>query len=431
MTAPAKPEPARRPPRGPCATRPAALARQGPPPGGTARRRGRSHRRRLRARGRPPAARRRRRRHAVARAPELWPQWLDARRVPPARPVRATWTRSWRTGRRHCRPQSRARSSRSRSARPTCAAAREVVAEHKRINALPDGPDKEQAAARRSMSRATGSPTRRARRELLRAIYSPAQLREQMVWFWLNHFSVYQYKANLRWLVADYERAGDPSARARPFPRPACMATLEHPAMLQYLDNAQNAAGHINENYARELMELHTLGVDGGYTQQDVQAAGAGSDRRRRQRQRHRAASCKPELQRLLPARRARSSSTRRATTSADKRLLGQTHRRAAASPRSSRRSTCWSASRPARASSRASSRSISSPTIRRARWSSAMAQTFQATDGDIAAVLRTMLYVAGVRRRAGTQVQGPDAVRRVGRAPRLRRADRSTTRTR
>jgi uncharacterized protein (DUF1800 family) len=41
--------------------------------------------------------------------------------------------------------------------------------------------------------------------------------------------------------------------------------------MLQYLDNNQNAAGHINENYARELMELHTLGVDGGYTQQDVQ----------------------------------------------------------------------------------------------------------------------------------------------------------------
>jgi len=44
-----------------------------------------------------------------------------------------------------------------------------------------------------------------------------------------------------------------------------------HPAMLLYLDNAQNAQGHINENYARELLELHTLGVDGGYTQQDVQ----------------------------------------------------------------------------------------------------------------------------------------------------------------
>jgi uncharacterized protein (DUF1800 family) len=50
------------------------------------------------------------------------------------------------------------------------------------------------------------------------------------------------------------------------------MATMTHPAMLVYLDNAQNAAGHINENYARELMELHTLGVDAGYSQDDVQA---------------------------------------------------------------------------------------------------------------------------------------------------------------
>src|SRR2546428_8390264 len=48
-------------------------------------------------------------------------------------------------------------------------------------------------------------------------------------------------------------------------------ATARHPAMLIYLDNAQNAANRINENYARELMELHTLGVDGGYTQRDVQ----------------------------------------------------------------------------------------------------------------------------------------------------------------
>jgi uncharacterized protein (DUF1800 family) len=49
------------------------------------------------------------------------------------------------------------------------------------------------------------------------------------------------------------------------------MASLQHPAMLQYLDNNQNAAGHINENYARELLELHTLGVGGGYSQRDVQ----------------------------------------------------------------------------------------------------------------------------------------------------------------
>ena len=49
-------------------------------------------------------------------------------------------------------------------------------------------------------------------------------------------------------------------------------ATLRHPAMLRYLDNADNAAGHINENYAREIMELHTMGVGSGYTQEDVEA---------------------------------------------------------------------------------------------------------------------------------------------------------------
>ena len=53
--------------------------------------------------------------------------------------------------------------------------------------------------------------------------------------------------------------------------RELVMATLTHPAMLQYLDNAQNAVNHVNENYARELMELHTLGVGAGYTQADVQ----------------------------------------------------------------------------------------------------------------------------------------------------------------
>jgi len=109
-----------------------------------------------------------------------------------------------------------------------------------------------------------------ARREILRALYSPAQLQEQLTWFWLNHFNVFQYKANDPWLVGDYaERAIRPNALGH-F-RDLVLATLQHPAMLQYLDNAQNAAGHINENYARELMELHTLGVGSGYTQQDIQ----------------------------------------------------------------------------------------------------------------------------------------------------------------
>ena len=107
-------------------------------------------------------------------------------------------------------------------------------------------------------------------RQLLRATYSPAQLAEQMDAFWLNHFSVFARKGALRWLVADYEeRAIRPHALGK-F-RDLVMATLTHPAMLQYLDNAQNTASRINENYARELMELHTLGVDAGYTQHDVQ----------------------------------------------------------------------------------------------------------------------------------------------------------------
>ncbi|MDP9083608.1 MAG: DUF1800 domain-containing protein [Pseudomonadota bacterium] len=151
-------------------------------------------------------------------------------------------------------------------------AAHELLAvreENKRINELPDPPARE--AARKSLNeRGNRLAYEASRRLLLEAVYSRDQLREQMVWFWLNHFSVFQGKANLRWLVADYEaRAIRPHALGR-F-RDLVIATLTHPAMLEYLDNAQNAADHVNENYARELMELHILGVTGGYTQKDVQ----------------------------------------------------------------------------------------------------------------------------------------------------------------
>ena len=109
-----------------------------------------------------------------------------------------------------------------------------------------------------------------ASRSLLRDLYSPNQLQEQMTWFWVNHFNVFIHKGNLRAMIGDFEeRAIRPHALGR-F-RDLLMATMRHPAMLRYLDNEQNAAGHINENYARELMELHTLGVNGGYTQRDVQ----------------------------------------------------------------------------------------------------------------------------------------------------------------
>jgi uncharacterized protein (DUF1800 family) len=115
---------------------------------------------------------------------------------------------------------------------------------------------------------------------LLQAIYSPAQLQEVMVDFWFNHFNVFIDKGpeGKLWTGA-YERdAIRPYALGR-F-RDLLGATAKHPAMLFYLDNWQssvasvdkngNPRGGINENYAREVMELHTLGVDGGYTQKDV-----------------------------------------------------------------------------------------------------------------------------------------------------------------
>jgi uncharacterized protein (DUF1800 family) len=110
-----------------------------------------------------------------------------------------------------------------------------------------------------------------AARSILHALYAPDQLRQRMTWFWFNHFNVYQYKANIRVLVGDYEdRAIRPYALGH-F-RELLFATLRHPAMLRYLDNADNAAGHLNENYAREIMELHTMGVGSGYAQSDVEA---------------------------------------------------------------------------------------------------------------------------------------------------------------
>ncbi|MFZ6672999.1 DUF1800 domain-containing protein [Undibacterium sp. Xuan67W] len=109
-----------------------------------------------------------------------------------------------------------------------------------------------------------------ATRSLLRAVYSPNQLQEQMTWFWMNHFNIHNAKHNVRAMLGDFEeRAIRPNALGN-F-RDLLRATVFHPAMLRYLDNEHNAANRINENYARELMELHTMGVGSGYTQGDVQ----------------------------------------------------------------------------------------------------------------------------------------------------------------
>jgi uncharacterized protein (DUF1800 family) len=120
---------------------------------------------------------------------------------------------------------------------------------------------------------------------IARAVDSPRQLEEVMVDFWFNHFNVFSGKGLERALILSYERDA-----IRPYAmgnfRELLGATAKHPAMLYYLDNwLSTADGYVprgraegpkakstglNENYARELMELHTMGVDSGYTQKDV-----------------------------------------------------------------------------------------------------------------------------------------------------------------
>ena len=146
--------------------------------------------------------------------------------------------------------------------------------------------------------------------KLLRAAYSERQLNEVMVDFWFNHFNVFAGKGQVRTYVTEYEREAIRPRALGKF-RDLLGAVAESPAMLFYLDNWQSVAAEgattmqemrgggrggqrralgrrgadmmlqqpqqqqrrrgVNENYARELMELHTLGVDGGYTQKDVQ----------------------------------------------------------------------------------------------------------------------------------------------------------------
>jgi uncharacterized protein (DUF1800 family) len=134
------------------------------------------------------------------------------------------------------------------------------------------------AQPRRALVREAANDAVRAR--LLRALLSPRQLEELMVDFWFNHFNVFIGKGVDRVLVGHYEQH---AIRPHVFGRfrDLLHATARHPAMLFYLDNAQSVAPGLqspggngprglNENYARELMELHTLGVDAGYTQRDV-----------------------------------------------------------------------------------------------------------------------------------------------------------------
>jgi uncharacterized protein (DUF1800 family) len=151
-----------------------------------------------------------------------------------------------------------------------------VLAEYVEANRQARDESEESKARRRAVSERINQETAEAR--LLRALNSPRQLEEAMVDFWFNHFNVFNGKGNDRALIASYERdAIRPNALGN-F-RDLLGATAKHPAMLYYLDNVQSSAmavkangkqAGLNENYARELMELHTLGVDAGYSQQDV-----------------------------------------------------------------------------------------------------------------------------------------------------------------
>jgi len=119
--------------------------------------------------------------------------------------------------------------------------------------------------------------------KLLRAVYSERQLEEVLVDFWFNHFNVFGRKGQTEIYIGEYERDVIRPRVLGNF-RDLLGATAKSPAMLFYLDNWMSADPNaaaarrapegrrrgLNENYARELLELHTLGVDGGYTQQDV-----------------------------------------------------------------------------------------------------------------------------------------------------------------
>ncbi len=131
--------------------------------------------------------------------------------------------------------------------------------------------------------------------KMIRAVYSERQLAEQLSDFWFNHFNIFIYKDTDRWYLIPYERDAIRPHVLGKF-RELLEATAQSPAMLFYLDNSSSADPHafdrlklhpvrarpgeklpplgpkrgLNENYGRELMELHTLGVEGGYKQEDV-----------------------------------------------------------------------------------------------------------------------------------------------------------------
>jgi uncharacterized protein (DUF1800 family) len=279
----------------------------------------------------------------------------------------------------------------------------EADQQQKAVNAIAD-PELKQAAQRVYQDRLNRFAREAATRALLRDLYAPAQLREQLVWFWFNHFNVHLYKANIRILIGDYEeKAIRPHVLGR-F-RDLLRATLRHPAMLRYLDNDQNAAGHINENYAREIMELHTMGVGSGYSQTDVQelariltGVGVGQPAN--------PPKIKPELQdQYVRAGLFEFNPNRH--DYGDKVLLGRAIKGTGLTEVEEALDILARAPATARFISRRLALYFVSDNSPQALID-AMAETFRATDGDIAAVLKTMFQSPAFTSSLGARFKDP-----------------------
>ncbi|HUR34641.1 MAG TPA: DUF1800 domain-containing protein [Vicinamibacterales bacterium] len=173
-------------------------------------------------------------------------------------------------------------SSREIAARYAAPALRARRARQERADARPPDPPAALSGAVGPLRQRASLPLQElAAQKIVRAVYGQRQLEEVLTDFWFNHFNVDARKGPARFMLTEYERdVIRPHVLGR-F-RDLLGATATSPAMLFYLDNwmsadpggprprAQTRSGGLNENYARELLELHTLGVDGGYTQQDV-----------------------------------------------------------------------------------------------------------------------------------------------------------------
>ncbi|GMU32742.1 MAG: hypothetical protein AMXMBFR20_06140 [Planctomycetia bacterium] len=105
---------------------------------------------------------------------------------------------------------------------------------------------------------------------VVRSVYSKRQLFEKMVEFWNDHFSVESGKSHIPWLFPVWLRDTIRANAMTTFPQ-LLAATAQSAVMMFYLDNETSIGGNPNENYARELMELHSLGVDAGYSQGDIE----------------------------------------------------------------------------------------------------------------------------------------------------------------